>query len=80
MCARLQKFSALLYLWGLEWENTGLIPMFVTPQPLAGKISLAVALRKDVKEHTGRKLWPPKGKVQQRSEDLVNFYIPHNKQ
>lgn len=53
--------------------------MFVTPQPLAGKISLAIAPRKDVKEHTGRNLWPPKGKVQQRSEDLVNFYIPHNK-
>lgn len=36
--------------------------MFVFPQPLAGKISLAVALGKDVKEHLGRKLQPPKGK------------------
>lgn len=61
--ARLQKFSASLYLESLEWENTGLITMFVFPQPLAGKISLAVALRK---ECSGRKLWPPKGKVRQK--------------
>jgi len=63
MRARLQKFSAFLYLQGLLWENPGLITMFVFPQPLAGKIFRAIALRKDTKEHKGRKLWPPKGKA-----------------
>lgn len=65
MCARFQKFSVFLYLQGLEWENTGLVPMFVLPQPLPGKMSLAIVLRKDVNESMGRKLWPQN--VEQRS-------------
>lgn len=58
--ARLQKFSAFLYLESLEWENTALITMFVFAQPLAGKIPLAVAFGKDLKECLGRKLRPSK--------------------
>lgn len=77
--SRLQKSSAFLYLQDVEKGNSGLIPVFVLPQPVAGKSPLAMVLRKDVKYHTGRKLQPPKGKVRQRNEDSVNFYSPHNK-
>lgn len=52
----------------------------VFPQPLAGKISLAIALRKDVKDVQEGNCGHQKEKSDKESEDLVKFYIPHNKQ